>query len=47
MTLLEAVRLTIRRLHYSPRTEESYTYWICEFMIFHGTRTLAKWRQGT
>jgi integrase len=26
MTLIEAVRTTIRRLHYSPRTEEAYVH---------------------
>ncbi|KYF77889.1 integrase [Sorangium cellulosum] len=35
MTLIEAVRATIRRLHYSPRTEEAYVYWIRAFIRFH------------
>lgn len=38
MTLLEAVSATIRRLHYSPRTEEAYLYWVREFVRFHGRR---------
>ena len=38
MTLIEAVRATIRRLHYSPRTEEAYVHWIREFVGFHGRR---------
>ncbi|XXY95020.1 site-specific integrase [Sorangium sp. So ce296] len=35
MTLIEAVRATIRRLHYSPRTEEAYVHWIRAFICFH------------
>jgi Phage integrase, N-terminal SAM-like domain/Phage integrase family len=38
MTLLEAVTATIRRLHYSPRTEEAYLQWIRAFVAFHGGR---------
>jgi site-specific recombinase XerD len=36
--LLEQVQETIRRKHYSPRTEESYTQWIRRFILFHGKR---------
>ncbi|XXX97737.1 site-specific integrase [Sorangium sp. So ce204] len=35
MTLIEAVRATIRRLHYSPRTEEAIVHWIRQFIRFH------------
>jgi integron integrase len=35
MTLVEAVRATFRRLHYSPRTEEAYLHWIRAFIAFH------------
>ncbi|XXT21169.1 integron integrase [Sorangium sp. So ce429] len=35
MTLIEAVRATVRRLHYSPRTEEAYVHWIRKFIRFH------------
>ncbi len=38
MTLLEAVRNTLHRLHYSPRTEESYLHWIRAFIRFHDGR---------
>lgn len=38
MTLVEAVQATIRRLHYSPRTEEAYVHWIRAFIRFHGRR---------
>ena len=38
MTLIEAVRSTIRRLHCSPRTEEAYVHWIRELIRFHGQR---------
>ena len=37
-TLLEAVHVTLRRLHYSPRTEEAYIGWIRAFIHFHGRR---------
>ncbi len=35
MTLIEALRNTLRRLHYSPRTEEAYVHWTREFLRFH------------
>jgi hypothetical protein len=38
MTLFEAVSATIRRLHYSPRTEEAYLQWIRAFVGFHRGR---------
>lgn len=38
MTLFEAVTATIRRLHYSPRTEEAYLRWVREFIRFHNRR---------
>lgn len=38
MTLIEAVRATVRRLHYSPRTEEAYVHWIRQFIRFHRGR---------
>jgi integron integrase len=38
MTLIEAVSASIRRLHYSPRTEEAYLHWIRAFIAFHGRR---------
>ena len=31
MTLVEALQITLRRLHYSPRTEESYLHWMRAF----------------
>ena len=36
--LLEQVRETIRALHYSLRTEETYLRWIKRFILFHGKR---------
>ncbi len=36
--LLQQVRDSIRRKHYSPRTEESYLHWIRRFVYFHGKR---------
>src|SRR5262249_30248023 len=36
--LLDRVRQTIRTLHYSPRTEEAYVYWIRRFIFHHGVR---------
>ncbi len=38
MTLVEALQTTLRRLHYSPRTEEAYVRWSREFVRFHGRR---------
>jgi integron integrase len=38
MTLIEAIRATIRRLHLSPRTEEAYLHWHRAFIRFHGGR---------
>ncbi len=38
MTLIEALQNTLRRLHYSPRTEEAYVYWTREFVRFHHRR---------
>lgn len=38
MTLVQALRNTIRRLHYSPRTEEAYVHWTRVFVRFHGGR---------
>lgn len=36
--LLDQVRSVIRIRHYSRRTEEAYTYWIRQFILFHGKR---------
>jgi integron integrase len=36
--LLDRVRQTIRTLHYSPRTEEAYVYWIRRFVFHNGVR---------
>ena len=38
MTLIEAVQSTIRRLHYSPRSEEAYLHWNRAYIRFHGGR---------
>src|SRR5262245_55298224 len=38
MTLIEALREVIRRLHYSSRTEEAYVYWTRQFILFHGRK---------
>ncbi len=38
MTLTAAVQATLRRLHYSPRTEEAYLQWIRAFVLFHDGR---------
>ena len=29
------MRLAIRRRHYSPRTEQSYRYWVRQYIFFH------------
>ncbi len=36
--LLDRVRRTIRRLHYSPRTERAYVHWIRRFILYHNKR---------
>lgn len=36
--LLDQVRDTLRRKHYSFRTEQTYTDWIRRFILFHGKR---------
>jgi len=36
--LLDQVRQTVRALHYSIRTEETYVHWIKRFILFHGKR---------
>ena len=36
--LLEEVRLSIKRKHYSHRTEQSYIYWIRFFIRYHKLR---------
>lgn len=36
--LLDEVRVTLRANHYSRKTEESYTSWIKQFIIFNGKR---------
>jgi integron integrase len=36
--LLDQVRETVRALHYSIRTEETYVHWIKRFILFHGKR---------
>jgi len=33
--LLDQVRITLRTNHYSKKTEESYTSWIKQFIIFN------------
>ena len=38
MTLIEAVQSELRRIHYSPRTEEAYVHWIRAFIRFHQRR---------
>ncbi|MBV5336303.1 phage integrase N-terminal SAM-like domain-containing protein, partial [bacterium] len=38
MRLLDQVRDKLRKLHYSPRTEEAYVGWIKRYIWFHGKR---------
>jgi hypothetical protein len=35
INLLDQVRITLRTIHYSPKTEESYISWIKQFIIFN------------
>jgi integron integrase len=36
--LLDALRLQIRAMHYSLRTEEAYVHWVRAFIRYHGLR---------
>ncbi len=36
--LLDQARSVIRIRHYSRRTEDAYTYWIRQFILFHNKR---------
>jgi integron integrase len=36
--LLDRVRVALRTLHYSTRTEKAYVGWIRRFIVFHGKR---------
>lgn len=36
--LLDRVRVALRTLHYSPRTEKAYLGWLRRFIVFHGKR---------
>ncbi|MBC7938585.1 MAG: phage integrase N-terminal SAM-like domain-containing protein, partial [Chitinophagaceae bacterium] len=36
--LLDRMRLQIRYMHYSLRTEEAYVHWVRSFIRFHGLR---------
>jgi len=36
--LLDQVRETIQLKHYSPRTEETYIFWIKRYILFHHKR---------
>ena len=36
--LLDQLHETLRRRHYSPRTEEAYVYWTVQYIRFHGMR---------
>ena len=36
--LFETMHATLRRLHYSPRTEEAYVGWVRAFVRFHNRR---------
>jgi len=38
MKLLDSVRHTIRKRHYSIRTEQTYVEWIRRYIVFHGKR---------
>jgi len=36
--LLDQLRDSVRRKHYSPRTEEAYAHWVKRFVYFSGKR---------
>ena len=35
LRLMDQVRMEIRTRNYSPRTEEAYTRWIKQYILFH------------
>ena len=37
--LLDEMRLTMRRRHYSIRTEQSYCTWVKRYVLFHKMRS--------
>ena len=43
--LLEEVHLSIKRKHYSHRTEQSYIYWIRFFIRYHKLRHPSEMRE--
>ena len=43
--LLDQVRMACRMKHFSPRTEQSYTFWIRQFILFHKKRHPKEMRQ--
>jgi hypothetical protein len=36
--LLDRLRVALRTLHYSARTEKAYVGWVRRFILFHGKR---------
>ncbi|MEZ5942097.1 MAG: integron integrase, partial [Planctomycetaceae bacterium] len=42
--LLDRMRLTLRRLHYSYRTEQAYVAWVERFIRFHRGRNRGAWK---
>ena len=45
LKLLDEVRLSIRRKHYSHRTEQNYIYWIRYYIRFHKLRHQKEMRE--
>ena len=46
LKLLDEVRRTMRRRHYSIRTEKSYCSWVKRYVLFHQMRTRDDLRDG-
>ena len=44
--LLDEMRKTMRRRHYSIRTERSYCGWVKRYVLFHKMRSRADLRDG-
>ena len=42
--LLDRMRLTLRRLHYSYRTQQAYVAWVERFIRFHRCRNQGAWK---
>jgi hypothetical protein len=43
--LLDQLRMAIRALHYSLKTEDAYVHWVRRYILFHNKRHPAEMRE--